>query len=117
MGYEDTSGRNVSTPYGPRTTGKTVGITGTEGRTYEARYDIDSEVIAYGASPRATIYLTMAAKAYAFIQNRGYVIPEDVKSIGMDVLRHRIIVTYEAEAEDMTSEDIVKNIFDQIEVP
>jgi len=74
-------------------------------------------LIAYGASPRATIYLTAVAKAFAFVQNRGYVIPEDIKSIGMDVLRHRIIVTYEAEAENVTSEDIVKNIFDQVEVP
>jgi MoxR-like ATPase len=74
-------------------------------------------LIAYGASPRATIYLTLASKAYAFLQGRGYVTPEDVKSIGMDVLRHRVIVTYEAEAEETTSENIVKTIFDSIEVP
>ncbi|HAM38942.1 MAG: ATPase [Elusimicrobia bacterium RIFOXYC2_FULL_34_12] len=74
-------------------------------------------LIAYGASPRATIYLTVAAKAYAFLNGRGYVTPEDIKSIGMDVLRHRVIVTYEAEAEETTSEDIIKNIFDAIEVP
>ena len=74
-------------------------------------------MIAYGASPRATIYLTMAAKAYAFLQGRGYVTPQDVKSIGMDVLRHRVIVSYEAEAEERVSEDIVQMIFDQIEVP
>ena len=73
--------------------------------------------IEYGASPRATIYLTVAAKAYAFIQGRGYVTPQDVKSIGMDVLRHRIIITYEAEAEEMTSEDIIGKIFDEVEVP
>jgi MoxR-like ATPase len=73
--------------------------------------------INYGASPRATIYLTIAAKAHAFIQQRGYVTPQDVKSIGMDVLRHRVIVSYEAEAEDKSSEDIIKTIFDNIEVP
>ncbi|MCK4533109.1 MoxR family ATPase [bacterium] len=74
-------------------------------------------LIAFGASPRATIYLTKAAKSYAFLRRRGYVTPEDVKSIGLDVLRHRIIVTYEAEAEEMTGEDIAKQIFDEIEVP
>ena len=73
--------------------------------------------ISYGASPRATIYLALAAKAHAFIQQRGYVTPQDVKSIGFDVLRHRVIVSYEAEAEDKTSEDIIKTIFDNIEVP
>ena len=73
--------------------------------------------INYGASPRATIYLAIAAKAHAFIQQRGYVTPQDVKSIGMDVLRHRVIVSYEAEAEEKTSENIIKTIFDNIEVP
>jgi MoxR-like ATPase len=73
--------------------------------------------INYGASPRATIYLAIAAKAHAFIQQRGYVTPQDVKSIGYDVLRHRVIISYEAEAEDKTSEDIIKTIFDNIEVP
>ena len=74
-------------------------------------------LIAYGASPRASIYLTIASRTYAFIQGRGYVTPEDIKSVGMDVLRHRIIPTYEAEAEDITSEAIIKQIFDEIEVP
>ena len=74
-------------------------------------------LIAYGASPRATIYLTVAAKAYAFVNGRGYVTPQDVKSIGMDVLRHRVIVSYEAEAEEKSSEDIIQMIFDNIEVP
>ena len=74
-------------------------------------------LIEYGASPRASIYLTTAAKAHAFLRRRGYVTPEDIKSIGMDVLRHRIIVTYEAEAEEITPEDIVQKIFDAIEVP
>ncbi|MCM8787564.1 MAG: MoxR family ATPase [Candidatus Omnitrophica bacterium] len=84
-----------------------------------AKYKLDdlANLIQYGASPRATIYLTIAAKAYAFLQGRGYVIPYDVKSIGADVLRHRIIVSYEAEAEEKTSEDIIKRIFDEIEVP
>jgi MoxR-like ATPase len=82
------------------------------------KYGLDiGNFISYGASPRATIYLTIAAKAHAFIQQRGYVTPQDVKSIGMDVLRHRVIVSYEAEAEDKTSEDIIKTIFDSIEVP
>ena len=74
-------------------------------------------LIEYGASPRASIYLNIAARAHAFLRRRGYVTPEDVKSIGMDVLRHRIIVTYEAEAEEITSEQIVQKIFDKIEVP
>jgi MoxR-like ATPase len=82
------------------------------------KYGMDmANFINYGASPRATIYLALAAKAHAFIQQRGYVTPQDVKSIGPDVLRHRIIVSYEAEAEDKTSEDIIKTIFDNIEVP
>ncbi len=81
-------------------------------------YQVDlSDMIAYGASPRATIFLTMAAKAHAFLQGRGYVTPEDIKAIGRDVLRHRVIVTYEAEAEEKTSDDIIKIIFDEIEVP
>jgi len=74
-------------------------------------------LIQYGTSPRASIYLALTAKAMAFIQGRGYVTPQDVKSIGMDVLRHRVIITYEAEAEDKTSEDIIRTIFDNIEVP
>lgn len=74
-------------------------------------------LIGYGGSPRATIYLIMAAKAHAFLQGRGYVIPEDIKQVATDVLRHRVIVTYEAEAEDITSADIVKQILDQVEVP
>ncbi|MCG6551865.1 MAG: AAA family ATPase [Candidatus Magnetominusculus sp. LBB02] len=74
-------------------------------------------LIQYGASPRATIYLALAAKAYAFIQRRGFVTPQDVKSIGPDVLRHRVIVSYEAEAEDKTSDDIVRRILEELEVP
>ena len=81
-------------------------------------YGIDIEgMIAYGASPRASIYLNKAAKAYAFLQGRGYVTPQDVKSIGLDVLRHRVLLTYEAEAEELTSDDIVMKIFDNVEVP
>ncbi len=75
------------------------------------------EYIAFGASPRASIYLTLASKAHAFIRGRGYVTPEDVKSIGMDVLRHRVILTYEAEAEEMKPEDVVQKVFDRVEVP
>ncbi len=74
-------------------------------------------LIQYGASPRASIYLALAAKAFAFIQGRGYVVPHDVKAIGADVLRHRIIISYEAEAEEKTSDDIIKRIFENIEVP
>lgn len=81
-------------------------------------YNLDlKEFIEFGASPRATIFLTVASKAYAFLQGRGYVTPQDVKTIGMDILRHRIIVTYEAEAEEMTPEDVIQKIFDHIEVP
>jgi MoxR-like ATPase len=74
-------------------------------------------LIQLGASPRATIALTLAAKAHAFLRGRGYVTPQDVKSIGMDVLRHRVAVTYEAEAEEKTSETIVQKIFDELPVP
>jgi len=74
-------------------------------------------LIAFGASPRATINLLRSARAHAFIRSRGYVTPEDVKSIGMDVLRHRVITTYEAEAENVFPEDIVQKIFDSVEVP
>lgn len=76
-----------------------------------------ASLIQYGASPRASIYLNRAARAYAFMNGRGYVIPHDIKTIGMDVLRHRIILTYEAEAENMTTDDIVRKIFDTVEVP
>jgi MoxR-like ATPase len=74
-------------------------------------------LIEYGASPRASIFLAMAARAHAFIDGRGYVLPEDVKTIGPDVLRHRIITTYEAEAEEVTSDDLVRRIFEAVEVP
>jgi len=81
------------------------------------RLDELTPLIQYGASPRASIYLSVAAKAYAFLQGRGYVVPQDIKTIGMDVLRHRVIVTYEAEAEDKTSEDVIKRIFEEVKVP
>ena len=74
-------------------------------------------MIRYGASPRATIALTLAARARAFMAGRGYVTPQDVKSVGPDVLRHRIIVSYEAEAEEMTSEQIIEKIFAGLAVP
>jgi MoxR-like ATPase len=73
--------------------------------------------IQYGASPRATIYLTRGAKGQAFLEGRSYVTPQDIKTIGYDVLRHRVTVTYEAEAEDMTSEHLLKQIFDHVKVP
>ncbi len=83
------------------------------------QYKLDAikPLIAYGASPRASIMLALAAKAQAFLKGRGYVIPEDIKQVGIDILRHRVIVTYEAEAEEMKSEDVIGKIFDQIEVP
>ncbi|HEX9658074.1 MAG TPA: MoxR family ATPase [Bacteroidota bacterium] len=76
-----------------------------------------TQLISYGASPRATINLALGAKAYAFLKRRGYVIPEDVRAISLDVLRHRVAVTYEAEAEEVTSEQIVQEVLNKIEVP
>ena len=76
-----------------------------------------SQLIEYGASPRATINLVLASKARAFLEHRGYITPEDVRYIGKDVLRHRVILTYEAEAEEMTSEDVIQRLFDSIEIP
>jgi MoxR-like ATPase len=75
------------------------------------------DLIRYGASPRATIALCMASRAYALLQGRGYVTPQDVKSVGMDVLRHRVIISYEAEAEEKTSEDLIRQIFNAVKVP
>ena len=81
-------------------------------------YKVDLKgLIQFGASPRATIFLAQAARAHAFVKGRGYVTPEDVKAVGMDVLRHRIILTYEAEAEEVTTESIVRRIFDAVQVP
>jgi MoxR-like ATPase len=82
------------------------------------QFGIDiGHLISYGGSPRATIFLAQAAKAHAFLRGRGYVTPEDVKSVGPDVLRHRVIVTYEAEAEELDSEAVISKIFDHVEVP
>jgi len=82
-------------------------------------YKLDklASFISYGASPRATIFLTQAAKAYAFLNGRGYVTPEDIKAVGLDVLRHRVLLTYEAEAENVTPDQIVKQIFEAVDVP
>jgi MoxR-like ATPase len=74
-------------------------------------------LIEFGASPRASIYLATAARAHAFLRHRGYVSPEDVKAVGQDVLRHRIVLTYEAEAEEITSEDVIRRLFEHVEVP
>jgi MoxR-like ATPase len=83
-----------------------------------AAYQLDlGPLIEYGASPRATLCLTLAAKAHAFLQGRGYVTPQDVKSIGPDVLRHRVIVSYEAEAEEVDSDEVARRIFDGVPVP
>lgn len=82
------------------------------------QYNLDIKpYIQYGASPRATINLTIAARAHAFLQGRGYVTPQDVKSIAPDVLRHRLIVTYEAEAEELTSDDLIERIMNELPVP
>jgi MoxR-like ATPase len=76
-----------------------------------------ASMIKYGASPRATIALNMAARARAFLQHRGYVIPEDIKAVGLDVLRHRVSLTYEAEAEEVTADQVVARVFEAVEVP
>jgi MoxR-like ATPase len=76
-----------------------------------------ANLIEYGASPRATIYLAQASRAHAFIRHRGYVIPEDIKAVAEDVLRHRVILTYEAEAEEIGAEQVIRQIFDAVEVP
>ncbi|HTY60580.1 MAG TPA: MoxR family ATPase [Bacteroidota bacterium] len=76
-----------------------------------------TQLISYGASPRASINLALGAKAYAFIKRRGYVIPEDVRAVSLDVLRHRVAVTYEAEAEEVTPEQVVQEVLNKIEVP
>ena len=81
-------------------------------------YKLDIKaLVQFGASPRATVFLTLASKAHAFIRGRGYVTPEDVKSVAFDILRHRIILSYEAEAEDVTTEQIIQRVLDTIEVP
>jgi MoxR-like ATPase len=75
------------------------------------------DLVNYGASPRASIYLALAAKANAFLRRRGYVTPEDVRSVGMDVMRHRIILSYEAEAEEVGTEDVIRKVLNRVEVP
>jgi MoxR-like ATPase len=86
-----------------------------EPRTY--RMEALAPLIAFGASPRATIYLAQAAKAHAYIEGRNYVTPDDVKAIARDVLRHRVIITYEAEAEELTSDNIIDRVLDGVAVP
>ncbi|MDP8239728.1 MAG: MoxR family ATPase [Candidatus Hatepunaea meridiana] len=83
------------------------------------RFNLDNlaHLIRYGASPRASIYLVKAARAHAFLRHRGYVTPEDIRAIGYEVLRHRVMVTFEAEADEITSDDVIRDIFDHIEVP
>ena len=76
-----------------------------------------ASLIEYGASPRASIALALAGRAHAFIKHRGYVTPEDIKAVGPDVLRHRVVLTYEAEAEEITAEDVVRRVFEVVEVP
>ncbi len=74
-------------------------------------------LVEYGASPRGTINLNLAARAHAFIQHRAYVTPEDVRAVAYDILRHRIVLTYEAEAEEIQTEDIIESILSHIQVP
>ena len=82
------------------------------------KYNLNFEnIIQYGASPRASIFITKAAKARAFLNGRGYVIPQDIRAIGTDILRHRILLSYEAEAENLSTEDVINRIFDKIEIP
>ena len=83
------------------------------------RYGLDAfkDMISFGASPRASISLAMASKAYAFIKRRGYVIPEDVRAVCRDVMRHRIGLSYEAEANNITSEEVISEILNKVEVP
>jgi MoxR-like ATPase len=83
-----------------------------------AEYQVDvADYIQFGASPRASIYLSLAARAYAFLQGRGYATPQDVKSIAPEVLRHRVLLTYEAEAEEVSTDGVIRQIFDSVEVP
>ena len=86
---------------------------------YPDKYGLDElkKMISFGGSPRASINLALAARSYAFIKRRGYVIPEDVRAVAHDVLRHRIGLTYEAEANNLTSEDIVTEILNAVQVP
>ena len=86
---------------------------------FPEEYGLDSmkDMISFGASPRASINLALAARAYAFIKRRGYVIPEDVRAVCYDVLRHRIGLSYEAEANNLTSEEIITDILNAVEVP
>ena len=83
------------------------------------RYGLDDlgDLIAYGASPRASINLFKTAKARAFLKGRGFVTPEDVRALAADVLRHRVLLTYEAEAEEITSEDVIEKVLNRVEVP
>ena len=86
---------------------------------YPAKYNLKKfeGLISYGASPRASIFLALASKAYAFIKRKGYVYPEDIRAVCHDVLRHRIGLTYEAEAENITTEEIINEILNSVEVP
>ena len=86
---------------------------------YPAEYGLSEleDLIEYGASPRASIFLTKAAMANAFMRHRGFVTPEDIKGVALDILRHRVILSYEAEAEEISSEEVIKKIFDVVEVP
>ena len=84
-----------------------------------AKYNLNDleSLISFGASPRATIFLSTAAKSHAFIKKRAYVIPEDVRAVGKAILRHRIILTYEAEAEEITTEEIIQRIYESVPTP
>ncbi len=94
-------------------------VTLVHGTRFPAEVEMEDmvDLIEYGSSPRATIFLAQAARAHAFLRRRGYVTPDDVKAVGFDVLRHRLVVSYEAEAEEVDSDQIVKRLFDHVEVP
>lgn len=91
----------------------------TSATRYPEEYELldIKDLISFGASPRASLYLKIGAKANAFLNGRGYVIPDDVRDVGFDILRHRLILTYEAQAEDISSEDVIEKIFRGVEVP
>ena len=86
-------------------------------QTLSSQVDIRKDMITYGGSPRASINLAKASRAYAFIKHRGYVVPEDVRAVVHDVMRHRIGLSYEAEASNITAEEIVSKIVNKVEVP
>ena len=95
--------------------GDAAGLNGAE-REAVGLHDL-RQLVAYGASPRASIYLAQAARAHAYLRGRAYVVPEDIKDMARDVLRHRVLLTFEAEAEDVTPDDVIARVLEHVEVP